>query len=104
MTALPHDIKDVMLAPVALHLDERIQELGRMDLRELAYEVAMLSDRPDRSEAQRRDGLITAISRETDLHGWELSWDPRGLRLRHGASANTFVLGVPAVFLDYVAG
>ncbi|WP_187365875.1 hypothetical protein [Trebonia kvetii] len=36
----------------------------------------------------------------TETHHWTLSWDPRGLRLTH--DAHTFVLGIPAVFRDYL--
>lgn len=40
------------------------------------------------------------VAHLVDCHDWELSWDPRGLRLKH--DAHTFVLGIPAVFLEYL--
>ena len=48
----------------------------------------------------REEALIRAITHLVEPHHWELSWDPRGLRMTH--DAHTFVLGVPAVFLEYL--
>jgi hypothetical protein len=104
MTTLPHDISDVMLAPVTLHIDRRLEALAQMDVAELAREVALSSNLPDDTEAHRRSALVTAVGYLTDLHGWELTWDPRGIRLRHAGSSNSFVLGVPDVVNRYVAG
>jgi hypothetical protein len=48
----------------------------------------------------REEGLIRTITHLIDSHDWEFSWDPRGLRLTH--DTHTFVLGIPAVFLEYL--
>ena len=48
----------------------------------------------------REDRLIRTVTHLIDCHGWGFSWDPRGLRLTH--DAHTFVLGIPAVFLEYL--
>jgi hypothetical protein len=102
MTTRPHDITDLYLAPVVLAVDARITELGRLDRNGLAYEVALESDSPDLTRAMREEGLIRTITHMIDQHAWEFSWDERGLRLTH--ATRTFVLGVPAVFRDYLAG
>lgn len=102
MTTRPHDITDLYLAPVVLAVDARIAELGRLDLNDLAYEVALESDSPDFSRTMREQALIRTITHMLDQHAWEFSWDERGLRLTH--DAHTFVLGIPAVFRDYLAG
>ncbi len=101
MTTRPHDITDLYLAPVALAVDARIEELGRLDAGELAYEVAVESDLPDITRRIREDALIRTITHMIDCHDWELSWDPRGLRLAH--EGHSFVLGIPAVFGEYLA-
>ena len=101
MTTRPHDITDLYLAPVVLAVDARIAELGRLDRNALAYEVALESDSPDFTRAMREQALIRTITHMIDQHAWEFSWDERGLRLTH--DAHTFVLGVPAVFRDYLA-
>jgi hypothetical protein len=102
MATRPHDAADLYLAPVLLAVDARIEELGKLDKDGLAYEVALESDSPDITRHMREGALIRTITHTIDCHHWELSWDPRGLRLTHGA--HTFVLGVPAVFLEYLQG
>jgi len=102
MADRPHDVTDLYLAPVLLAVDARIEELGRLDRDGLAYEVALESDSPDSTRGLREVALIRAITHLIDPHHWEFSWDPRGLRMAHGAHA--LVLGVPAVFLDYLGG
>jgi len=100
MATRPHDITDLYLAPVAVAVDARIEELGHLDKDALAYEVALESDSPSFTRPIREDALIRTVMHMIDCHDWELSWDPRGLRLTH--DAHTFVLGIPAVFLEYL--
>jgi hypothetical protein len=100
MPARPHDISDLYLAPVALEVDARIEELGRLDKERLAYEVALEADSPDFTPQMRQEGLIRTITHLIETHNWKFSWDPRGLRLTH--DAHTFVLGIPAVFTEYL--
>ncbi len=100
MTARPHDISDLYLAPMALEVDARIEELGRLDKEQLAYEVALESDSPDFTRAMREEALIRTVTHLIETHNWDFSWDPRGLRLTH--HAHSFVLGIPAVFTDYL--
>ena len=98
----PHDITDLYLAPVVLKVDARIEELGHLDKDGLAYEVALENDSPGITRRMREEALIRTVTHLIDTHHWEFSWDPRGLRLTH--DSHTFVLGVPAVFHDYLAG
>ena len=76
------------------------KKLGELGKDGLAYEVALDSDSPDFTRRIREDGLIRTVTYLIDCHDWEFSWDPRGLRLTH--DAHTFVLGIPAVFLEYL--
>ena len=41
MANTPHDLSDLYLAPVLLAVDARLEELGKLDLGQLAYEVAL---------------------------------------------------------------
>jgi hypothetical protein len=100
MATRPHDLPDLYLAPVALAVDARIEELGRLDKDGLAYEVALESDEPDFTRGMREEALIRTVTHLFDCHGWKFSWDPRGLRLTH--DAHTFVLGLPAVFGEFL--
>jgi hypothetical protein len=100
MPASPHDITDLYLAPVALAVDARIEELGRLDKEQFAYEVALESDTPDFTRDMREQALLRAVTHLIETHGWQFSWDPRGLRLTH--DEHTFVLGSPAAFVHYL--
>ena len=100
MATRPHDLTDLYLAPVVLAVDARIEELGRLDKSGLAYEAALESDTPDFTRQMREEALIRTVTHLIDGHDWKFSWDPRGLRLTH--DAHTVVLGIPAVFLDYL--
>jgi hypothetical protein len=101
MATGPRDITDLYLAPVLLEVDARIEQLSHLDRDRLAYEVALESNEPDYTREMREEALIRTVSYLIDVHGWDFRWDPRGLRLTH--NAHTFVLGVPAVFLEYLA-
>ena len=102
MIALPHDVTDLNLAPIALEIDARIEELGQLDAAELAFQIALKGDKPDWTAASRGDGVVDAIARSALLHDWVMSIDPRGLRLTH--KEHTFVLGLPDNIRAYLAG
>ena len=102
MTIRPHDVADLYLAPVVLAVDARIEDLGHLDPDQLEHKVAFQSDSQDYTPQLREQALIATITSLTDCHGWEFSWDPRGLRLTH--EGHTFVLGVPAGFREYIHG
>jgi hypothetical protein len=102
MADRPRDVADLYLAPVLLAVDAKIEELGKLDKDGLAYEVALESNALDTTRQMREEALIRTITHLTEAHHWALSWDPRGLRLTH--DAHTFVLGIPAVFHDYLEG
>jgi hypothetical protein len=88
------------LAPVLLAVDARIEELGKLDKDGLAYEVALATNSRDITRHMREEALVATITHLLDAHHWEFGWHPRGLRMTHDAHA--FVLGIPAVFLDYL--
>lgn len=102
MAVMPHDLTDLRLAPLVLALDERIEELSRLDREALSYRVALEGDRSALTPELREAGLLQAIRSRIDTYDWEMSMDPRGVRLTHGR--HSFVLGVPETFRDYLAG
>ena len=61
--ARPHDVADVLLAPVALAFDTRLEELGRLTPAELEFEVALEGDKPQRTREFREDGLLVGSAR-----------------------------------------
>lgn len=102
MTLLPHDTTDLMLAPVALHVDGRLTEFAALQMPALRIEIALASDVPDRTPQQREVALLAALQRFQEMHGWSLSVDPRGVRMSH--KEHTLVLGLPAVVRDFLDG
>lgn len=102
MSALPHDVTDLYLAPVVLAIDGRIQRLGELSVEELSRQVALDSDKADWTRDLREAGLLATVTHLTECHGWELTWDPRGIRMAHGS--HQIVLGVPATFVQFLAG
>jgi hypothetical protein len=100
MAGRPHDVTDLYLAPALLAVDAKIEELGKLDKDALAYEVALETNSLDTTRQMREKALIEAVTHLIETHHWEVSWDPRGLRMTH--DAHTFVLGIPAVFHDYL--
>lgn len=102
MATRPHDVTDLYLAPVVLAVDARVEELGHLDQDQLAHKVAFQSDSQDYTAQMRKEALIQTITSLIDCHGWDLRWDPRGLRLTH--DGHTCVLGIPGGFREYVEG
>jgi hypothetical protein len=99
---LPHDVSDLYLAPVVLAIDAKLDELGTLEPHALAQRVAIESNAPAWSRADREKGLLVAIQHFIDCRGWTMTWDPRGLRLSHAEHA--VVLGVPGTFAAYLSG
>lgn len=102
MTQVPQDISDLYLAPVVLAIDARLTELGSMSDDDLVYEIALDSNLADWTAELRQHAVLRTVAYLTNLHGWTLEWDPRGVRLAHGS--HVLVLGVPPNVAAYVAG
>lgn len=102
MPILPHDIDDLALAPVVLAVDARLDELGQLDVDHLNQRVILETNHSAGPRDAREADLLRTIGRFIELHGWELSWDPRGLRVNH--SHHSVVLGVPNPLLRYLEG
>ena len=100
MTARPHDIADLYLAPVALGMDHRLDELADLSADDVRYRVALATDRDPRTATQREEALLAALTGGLDLHGWEVSRHPRGLLISH--DTYSLVLGIPANLVSYL--
>jgi hypothetical protein len=90
----PHDASDLLLAPVALEVDARIQELAGTDSDALRFRVALEGNVDLSNPAMIVDGVIEACTNGIDMHHWEATIDARGLRISH--ADHTIVLGLPA--------
>ena len=96
----PQDVSDLYLAPVALAVDARLEELGELSPDRLAERVALVSDEPDWTVELRQDGLMRTIGQLLELHQWELSWEARGVGISR--ASHRLVLGVPESLRAFV--
>lgn len=96
----PHDPTDLLLSPVALAIDERLEELAKLDATELSRRVTWETNTQPRNADEAARALVASITYLLDTHGWEVSWDARGIRLHH--DEHDVVLGVPDNLVDYV--
>lgn len=89
----PHDPTDLYLAPVALALDHRLEELAALTVAELEARVALDTNSDPRDAAHREKALLGAVTYLIDLHGWKVGVTSRGLALSH--RDRVLVLGFP---------
>lgn len=100
MTLRPHDIADLYLAPLALHLDANLELLSGKSPEEVDLEVAIATNREPQGAADRREALLDTVTHLVDMQGWSASWHDRGLRLTH--DGHSMVLGIPASLRSYL--
>lgn len=90
----PHDVSDLLLAPLALRLDQELDNLAGLTAEELHLRVSLATDRDPHTGELRRQLLLDMLERFLHTHDWLLSWGDRGLELRH--NDRRLVLGIPA--------
>ena len=100
MSPAPHDLVDLRLAPVALAVDQVLEEFAGLSPVALHERVVLESNSQATTRRRREQDVVTSVTHGLDTRGWEASWDPRGLRLRH--DEHTIVLGAPANLRRYV--
>jgi hypothetical protein len=100
---LPHDVVDLQLAPVALALDQELEVLGRLDGEALLHHILIATNRraEDAADQTEREAMVVRVLTQfIDLHGWEVTCDPRGVRLTH--HDRRIVLGIPDSVREFV--
>ena len=100
MVVTPHDRTDLLLAPVSLVLDSRLERLELLTEEELTREVALTTDREPRSLADRGPLVLELLHREVDTRGWTLAWHARGLEVTH--ADHSLVLGIGPTVRSYL--
>ena len=102
MTTRPTDLTDLYLAPVALKIDRHLAELAGKTVEGIRLWIALATDHEAATAEERRILALRALQHEVDTHHWNLTIEPRGLRLSHGE--NALVLGIPASLRAYLEG
>ncbi len=90
----PHDISDLLLAPLVLRLDQELEALSGITAKELRLRICLATDRDPHTGDQRRRLLLEMLQRFVQAHAWTLSWGQRGLVLTN--DDHRLVLGIPA--------
>jgi hypothetical protein len=89
MTLLPRAPIDLVLAPVAVHLDMNLARLRDMSPAEIEFQIALALDRPERTGTaeERMERLVAVTVRNVELHGWtpKITDDHCGMRLSGGS-------------------
>jgi len=94
----PNNKIDLLLAPVALEIDARLQSLGEMDAEALNFRIALEGNVDLSNASMIHEGVIEASTNGINMHHWLASIDVRGLRLSH--DDHTLVLGFPKNIRD----
>lgn len=89
----PNDRTDLLLAPVALEIDARLQALGEMDSDALNFRIALEGNVDLSNASMIHEGVIEASTNGINMHHWLASIDSRGLRISH--DDHSLVLGFP---------
>ena len=100
MPTPPRDYADLFLAPVALQIDRRLEELADMDRDGLHKRVVLEANSEANERTRRARDVVESVTHVLDLHGWTTEWDERGVRLSH--DEHSLVLGVPRNVTAYV--
>ena len=93
MNPHPQHVGDLMLAPVAIAVDARLEELGESADEELDYQIVLDVNADTSIPEQRGPGVVTTVTALTELYGWVVDLVNRGVRLLNGE--HTFTLGMP---------
>jgi hypothetical protein len=100
VTTRPHDLTDLHLAPVAITLDSRLNDLCATPSDQLAGLVELRTTQRPESHDERRDAMLKTITHAMDTRGWTASWHERGLAISH--AQHSLVLGIPANIKAYL--
>lgn len=100
MALHPHNFEDIMLAPVVLAVDSRIEEFAALSRDELDYRIALDANVDTSVPEQRTQGFLHALTTLIEMHGWDVSLCHRGVRLANGE--HSLVLGLPEAMRAYV--
>lgn len=96
----PRDYVDLFLAPVALQIDRRLEELAHQNRDDLHKRVVLETNAEANERTGRAHDVLESATHGLDLHGWTADWVERGIRLSH--DQHSLVLGVPRNVTAYV--
>jgi hypothetical protein len=97
MTLTPKVPRDLALAPVAAEIDRKLQRLRPLASDAIEHALQLELDRPPFTDSrdERTQRLVAYLSRNVDLHGWDMviSDDATALHLSGGSVSLDLALG-----------
>jgi hypothetical protein len=97
---------DLLLAPVAVALDQNLQEFRDLSPEKIRDYLDLELDRPelDGSEQERAARVLEAASRNANLHGWTAEITSDNDRVRISGGSVTVDIGLSASILSFILG
>ena len=105
-TIPPKTPRDLVLAPVAVEIDQNLQRVRDLSPEDLRFELDLELDRPElRKTRDERAGRVLAFAlRNVDTHHWDAAISDDGARLRLSGGSVSLDLGLSATLLRYIEG
>jgi hypothetical protein len=104
MTIHPKKQKDLLLAPVAVEIDQNLQRMRDRSPTEVEAELELELDRPamcgERDE--RVELVLRQALRNVDLHGWSAAITSDGSRLHLEGGSVSIDLGLSSGITGYI--
>jgi hypothetical protein len=104
MTVHPKYPKDLMLAPVAVEIDQNLDRMRDCLPQDVVAQLELELDRPavcsDRDE--RASLVLRQALRNVDLHGWSAAITPDGSRLHLDGGSVSLDLGLSPGITGYI--
>jgi hypothetical protein len=104
MTVHPKYPKDLMLAPVAVEIDQNLSRMRDCPPEDVVAELELELDRPavcsDRDE--RVELVLRQALRNVDLHGWSAAITADGSRLHLDGGSVSLDLGLSPGIMGYI--
>ena len=106
MTLLPRAPIDLLLAPVAVHLDMNLAQIRDASPDEISFQIALALDRPERSGTaqERMQRVLAATVRNVDLHGWTPTITDDHCRLHLSGGSVSLDLALSAAIMRFIGG
>lgn len=106
MTLMPKTPTDLALAPVAANLDMNLGRIRDVPPAEIAYQIALELDRPERSGTveERMQRVLAVAVRNVELHGWTPTITDDHCRVRLSGGSLSLDLGLSAEIKRFIEG
>jgi hypothetical protein len=104
MTVKPRQQKDLMLAPVAVEIDNNLQNIRDKSVRAVEAELELEFDTPAMTITRdEREGLILRLAvRNVDMHGWSAAITDDACRLHLNGGSVSIDLGLSPTITEYI--